>query len=78
MDKNKKMIDNFQKILLQSLKSDIGGYLWKRNSIYFDKKKKAQQKGLFKSMFEKVSSKYEKRYFKLNIKDETFSYSKNE
>ena len=72
VEKKERMIENFQKILLQRLNSSIGGYFYKRKSFYFDKQDKIKQK------FTIFSKKYEKRYFKLNIIAATFSYAKDE
>ena len=72
VEKNEKMIENFQKILLQRLNSSIGGYFYKRKSFYFDNKDQISQK------FTIFSKKYEKRYFELNMVAATFSYAKDE
>mmetsp|Transcript_35853 Transcript_35853/g.54987 ORF Transcript_35853/g.54987 Transcript_35853/m.54987 type:complete len:101 (+) Transcript_35853:1342-1644(+) len=58
----------------------IAGYFYKRKSYYFDKKDKLKS-NFFTGLFSKLTAssvKYDRRYFKIDIKNSTFSYAKDE
>lgn len=78
-EKNKLMIESFQRILLKNLSDRIEGFFYKRKSYYFDKKDNPKAK-FFAGLFNKIktnSSKYDRRFFRLDINSYTFSYAKD-
>ena len=71
------MIDNFRKILVDDLKESVGGYFYKRQSHYFDKKDKVRS-NFFTGILQKVRTKYDKRYFKIDLNESSFTYAKDQ
>ena len=73
------MIESFQRILLKNLDNRIEGYFYKRKSYYFDKKDNPKST-FIKGLLNKIktsASKYDKRFFRLDINSYTFSYAKD-
>lgn len=67
--------------MLQNLEDSIGGFFYKRKSLYYDRNDKIKSAGtLMSGLFSKItnSAKYDKRYFYLSIKDSTLSYGSNQ
>jgi len=78
-ERSQLVIDNFQKVLLRNFEGSIEGYFWKRKSYYFDKKdnlKSSFLNGLLSKMKFHMA-KYDRRYFKLDVKSLMFSYAKD-
>lgn len=71
---------NFENILLANLSSSVGGYFYKRKSYYFNKNEQAKS-SFFADILSKIGTpavKYDKRYFKIDVKESTFSYARDE
>ena len=71
-------VDALQGLLLKNLEQSISGYFYKRKSFYFDKKDQLKTNTFLGGLLSKIKlSKYDKRFFKLDLKSLTFSYSKD-
>ena len=80
MERNELLRENFENILLKNLNNSISGYFYKRKSYYFDKKDKIKSNFLSGLLLKLTASsvKYDRRFFKIDVKSSTFSYAKDE
>lgn len=66
--------------MLKNLDTYVDGFFWKRKSYYLNKQDKLATTNIFKGLISKIkqtTSKYDKRFFRLDINDFTLKYAKD-